>query len=140
MAKDKEKSKRKSNAGRPPKQIDYKRLDSMCAIQCTGEECAAILDMSYLLMNQKLKEDGHGNFLEYYAIKAAGGKASLRRRQYKAAMDGQPTMLVWLGKQWLGQTDKSDYSVHGPGGGPIKTENKNWTINVVKPDAKPTDT
>ena len=136
MSKDKEKNK----GGRPPKKIDYTALDKMCYLQCTGEECAAMLEMSYLLLNQKLKEDGHDGFLGYYAIKSQGGKSSLRRRQYKAAMDGQPTMLVWLGKQWLGQEDKRDVSLHGADGGAIKTENKHWTINVVKPDAKPTDT
>ncbi len=30
---------------------------------------------------------------------------SLRRRQYSAAMDGNSTMLIWLGKQWLGQKE-----------------------------------
>ena len=36
------------------------------------------------------------------------GLASLRRRQFKAAQDGNATMLIWLGKQYLGQTDKQD--------------------------------
>ena len=39
------------------------------------------------------------------------GKASLRRKQYEVAMGGNCTMLVWLGKQYLGQTDKIDASV-----------------------------
>jgi hypothetical protein len=34
--------------------------------------------------------------------------ASLKRRQYSTAMDGNITMLIWLGKQYLGQTDKTD--------------------------------
>jgi len=33
---------------------------------------------------------------------------SLRRIQYSTAMEGNATMLVWLGKNWLGQTDKLD--------------------------------
>jgi len=31
---------------------------------------------------------------------------SLRRRQYTTAMDGNTAMLIWLGKNWLGQTDQ----------------------------------
>lgn len=31
---------------------------------------------------------------------------SLRRAQYQAAMKGNTSMLIWLGKQDLGQTDK----------------------------------
>jgi hypothetical protein len=33
---------------------------------------------------------------------------SLRRKQYSTAMEGNATMLVWLGKNWLSQTDKMD--------------------------------
>ena len=32
-------------------------------------------------------------------------KHSLRRKQIDVAMQGNPTMLIWLGKQYLGQTD-----------------------------------
>jgi hypothetical protein len=38
----------------------------------------------------------------------AVGRMSLRRKQWKAAEDGNTTMLVWLGKQYLGQSDKSE--------------------------------
>lgn len=34
------------------------------------------------------------------------GRASLRRAQFLAALKGDRTMLIWLGKQLLGQTDK----------------------------------
>lgn len=92
----------------PPKkkQIDYAQLDKLCAIQCTGEECAAFLGMDYDTLNNRLKEDGGAGFSDYYAQKSAGGKVSLRRKQYqKAVEEGNPTMLIWLGKQWLGQKD-----------------------------------
>jgi hypothetical protein len=36
------------------------------------------------------------------------GRASLRRLQYKAAENGNPTMQIWLGKQWLGQKDRTE--------------------------------
>ena len=78
----------------------------MCAIQCTGEECAAILDVSYEHLNNQLKKDGNGGFLDYFKQKGANGKMSLRRKQYDLASSGNPTMLIWLGKQWLGQADR----------------------------------
>ena len=95
-----------NKGGRPTKPIDYTKLDAMCAIHCTGEECAAILDMSYEHLNNQLKRDGNGGFLDYFKLKGANGKMSLRRKQYDQAMSGNPTMLIWLGKQWLNQTDK----------------------------------
>lgn len=97
-----------SLGGRPEKEIDYKTLDSLCKIQCTGEECASFLDMDYDTLNNALKRDGFGGFSDYFSKKAPGGRISLRRRQFKEAMDGNSTMLVWLGKNWLGQTDKTE--------------------------------
>jgi hypothetical protein len=34
------------------------------------------------------------------------GKASLRRQQWALAQKGDKTMLIWLGKQYLGQRDQ----------------------------------
>ena len=97
-----------SKRGAKPKKIDYSKLDAMCAIHCTGEECAAILNIDYDTLNAALKRDGNVNFSEYFKLKGANGKMSLRRKQYDQAMSGNSTMLIWLGKQWLGQAEKVD--------------------------------
>jgi len=103
------KAKKKVNkGGRPKIAIDYKKLDTMCAMQCTGEECASILDVSYEHLNNQLKKDGNGGFLDYFKQKSANGKMSLRRKQFEVANNGNPTMLIWLGKQWLGQLEKPE--------------------------------
>lgn len=97
---------KKKKGGAPKKLIDYSKLDKLCAIHCTGEECAAILEVDYDTLNNSLKSDGFGGFSDYFKKKSASGKMSLRRRQYTKAVDeGNPTMLIWLGKQWLGQKD-----------------------------------
>lgn len=98
----------KNLGGRPRAYIDYEKLEKLCQIHCTGEECAAILDVDYDTLNRNLIEDGHGGFAEYFKRYSANGKASLRRRQFQAAMDGNTTMLVWMGKQLLGQSDKTE--------------------------------
>ncbi len=86
--------------------VDWPKVESMCQIQCTGEEMASVLGISYDTLERRCKEEFEIPFAEYIQQKAPAGKASLRRRQYKAAMDGNATMLVWLGKNLLGQTDK----------------------------------
>ena len=101
----------KNLGGRPKKPIDYATLDKLCGIQCTGEECAAILGISYEHLNNQLKRDGNGGFLDYFKQKGAQGKMSLRRKQYEVATSGNPTMLIWLGKQWLGQAEKQETEV-----------------------------
>jgi hypothetical protein len=40
------------------------------------------------------------------------GKMSLKRKQWEVAMGGNVTMLIWLGKQNLGQTDKIEQRSH----------------------------
>ena len=47
-------------------------------------------------------------FAEYFKQKASHGRMSLRRKQYTAAIDGNTTMMVWLGKNWLGQSDQPE--------------------------------
>jgi hypothetical protein len=39
------------------------------------------------------------------------GKQDLRRKQQEKAMDGNVTMLIWLGKQRLGQAEKTESKV-----------------------------
>ena len=91
----------------PPKTIiDWKKVESMCKIQCTGEEIAGVLDMDYDTLQNACKRDHKVKFSEYIATKRQGGKASLRRMQWKNADEGGTTMQIWLGKQYLDQLDK----------------------------------
>ncbi len=94
--------------GAPKKQVDYKILDGLCAIQCTGEEIASVLDIDYDTLNTRIKEDTGLTFSDYFKQKQTKGKASLRRFQWKQAEAGDKTMLIWLGKQYLGQKDKQE--------------------------------
>ena len=93
---------------RPRKEINYETLKAMCKIQCTGEECASALDIDYDTLNNHLKEDGHGGFSEFFKRNRGAGLVSLRRMQFKSAEKGNATMQIWLGKQHLGQREKSE--------------------------------
>lgn len=46
------------------------------------------------------------NFADVIKKGRERGKSSLRRKQFEMAMNGNVTMLIWLGKQHLGQTEK----------------------------------
>lgn len=95
----------KNKGGRPRKAIDWKQLEKLCAIHCTGEECASVLGVSYDTLNDAIKRKGYTGFPEYFKKYSGPGKASLRRMQFKSAESGNATMLIWLGKQYLGQRD-----------------------------------
>lgn len=89
-------------------EVDWKLCQNLLRIQCTGEEIAGAMDMSYDTLERACKRDHGIKFAEYSELKRAEGRASLRRAQWKVAQDGNPTMLVWLGKQMLGQRDKHE--------------------------------
>jgi len=95
--------------GRPKIEVDFAEVDKLCQIQCTGEEIASFFEISYDTLERRCKEQFKVSLAEYIKEKSAKGKSSLRRLQWKAAMNGNVTMLIWLGKQYLGQADKTNY-------------------------------
>ena len=95
--------------GRPRKELtdgDFQRLVAMIRIQCTQDEICGVFDMTAETLNTRLEERGEGSFSTLFKKHSDEGKASLRRMQWKAAEAGNPTMLVWLGKNMLDQSDK----------------------------------
>jgi len=88
--------------------------EKLSKLLCTQSEIASVLGVSL----SKLEHDDE--FLRIHKKGMDVGRASVRRLQYKAAEEGNPTMLIWLGKQYLGQSDKQQQEITGPKGGPIK--------------------
>ena len=97
-----------SKGGRPKKEIDFVEFNKLIDLQCTGEEIAGFFNVDYDTLNARVKEEYECSFSDYYKKFNGRGKISLRRLQWKRAEAGSDTMLVWLGKQVLGQTDKQD--------------------------------
>jgi hypothetical protein len=101
----------KRPVGRPRKDLtdkEWEMLLSMLRINCTQVECCSVMDMDEDTLERNIKERGFVNFSELYKRYSGQGKTSLRRLQYASAEAGNVTMQIWLGKQWLGQTDKSE--------------------------------
>jgi len=102
--------------GRPKKKLDYDLIARLSSIQCTQEEIALTLGVC----RETLERDAE--FCRIYKTKINEGKASLRRMQWQAANDGDKTMLVWLGKQYLSQSDKRGVKITGKDGGAVEIE------------------
>lgn len=88
----------KKPVGRPKKEIDTDMVEKLASIFCTNEEIAEIVGCH--------RDTLADNFSAYIKKGREHGKMSLRRKQYEKAMTGNTTMLIWLGKQFLGQSDK----------------------------------
>jgi len=95
--------------GRPRKNINPEIVEALARIQCTDSEIAAVLDVNERTIQR--------NFAAILKKGREAGKQSLKRMQYKLAEEGNATMQIWLGKQYLGQKDKVEHT--GKGGGPI---------------------
>jgi len=98
---------KKNPGGRPRIEIDIENLRGLAVIHCTQDEIAAVLKISTSTLDRMLA-DKDGKYWCAYKEGLASGKKSLRRAQVAAAMKGNSTMLVWLGKQILGQRDMPD--------------------------------
>lgn len=91
---------------RPAKKIEAEQFESLCNLQCTLTEIAGFFKCSEDTIENWCKRTYSMNFSECYKKYSQNGKISLRRAQWRLAEKGNASMLIWLGKQWLGQTDK----------------------------------
>ena len=92
---------------RPKKVIDKSSFEKLCALQCTEEEICSFLDITDKTLTAWCKSEYNKSFSEIFKIKREIGKMSLRRNQFRLA-ETNPTMAIWLGKQYLGQKDNKD--------------------------------
>jgi hypothetical protein len=93
--------------GRPRIEIDLEQFKGLCSIQCTLVEIADWFKCSEDTIENWCKRELGMLFSEAYKKYSVGGKISIRRSQFKMA-EHNATMAIWLGKQYLGQTDKQE--------------------------------
>lgn len=94
------------------KNIDKVQFEKLCAMFCTNEEICAFFGVSHDTMLRWCQKTYGMTFEDTYKVKNAMGRVSLRRAQMELAKTN-PTMAIWLGKVYLGQSeeqkeDKSD--------------------------------
>jgi len=94
----------KPDNGRPPTAIDLDKVFELAKIGCTQSEIYSVLKV-----NKETWRTAKKNNPVIQETLVAGreeGNASLRRKQLQVAMQGNPQMLVWLGKNKLKQSDR----------------------------------
>lgn len=88
--------------GRPKKDVllTEEQIRYFASIGCTDEEIAEAAGLTRSTLQRRfgaaLKEG------------RASLRTKLRKAQIAAALNGNVTMLIWLGKQYLGQRDRHD--------------------------------
>lgn len=90
---------------RPVIEIKKEQFESLCNLQCTLDEIAGFFKCSHDTIERWCKKTYGEGFAYIYKVYSQNGKISLRRLQFKLA-EKSYAMAIWLGKQYLGQTDK----------------------------------
>lgn len=98
------KTSEKRKMGRPKAEIDWNLFEQLCGIQCTQSEMASMLKINVDTLRDRVEENYNDTFSTIYKKFTENGKCSLRRNQF-ALSKTNTAMAIWLGKQWLGQTD-----------------------------------
>jgi hypothetical protein len=101
---------------RPKAKIDWDEAGEMISAGCDGVQVAAYFgihpDTLYMACEKELKM----GFSAYLQTKRATGDAMLLKTQFELALkEKDRTMLVWLGKQRLGQREKQDTDITSGG-------------------------
>ena len=110
----------KNGRGRPAKEIPLDELERACRLMPTDEDLALMFDVDVRTIERRQKKKAFRAAMERGKAQA---RESLRRAQFRVALgEGRSatTMLIWLGKQHLGQKDKIVNEHSGLEGGPIQ--------------------
>jgi len=100
----------KGKGGRPKKHLEdlkfdgWDQLDALI-IWASEEYCAEKLGIHIETLANKIKEKHGCSFPEYKRKRQEPMRVNLLKKQYDVAMQGNVSMLIWLGKNYLGQSD-----------------------------------
>lgn len=103
-------TKQGSKMGRPRIEIDENQFKKLCEYMCTLEEIAGIFNCSEDTIERWCKRTFDMTFADAYKKYSAEGRMSLRRKQFALA-ETSAAMAIFLGKNYLGQTDKVEGKV-----------------------------
>lgn len=86
--------------GRPLKPIDAEMVRKLAKIGCTQRDIAEFFGVAHSVISERFRTD--------FQLGSAQSKISLRRAQFKRALQGSDTMLIHLGRSVLSQGYQAD--------------------------------
>ena len=94
-----EKDENHKKVGRPPTLLNRNQIISLARLHCTMQEMADFFECHVDTLRD--------NFSKEIDKGRSEGNISLRRKQWEVAIEnGNTVMLIWLGKQMLGQVNE----------------------------------
>ena len=94
-----------NKAGRPKLELNEEQVYKLASLNVTVKDIADVLGCS--------KSALENNYLDVINEGRANLRTSILRKQYEVGItDGNVTMLIWMGKQHLGQADKKAVEIN----------------------------
>lgn len=85
-------------------EINLDELEKLCMLHCSDKELADWFGVTTRTIERRRTEPDFAAVMDRGKSK---GKISLRRAQMRLVDEGNAVMSIFLGKQWLGQTDQA---------------------------------
>ena len=97
--------------GRPPIEFDLKQVKMCGYFHATYETMADLFGCSVDTIRRNMQDD-EGEFCKAFKTGNSQGKMKLSEAQWHCAITKHnATLLIWLGKQYLGQRDAPDTDI-----------------------------
>lgn len=93
--------------------IDWKLVGRLLQAGNSGVGIASRLGIHENTLYGRCKEDLQMDFVAFRAQKKVEGNDLIHTKQFDVAMAGNVSMLIWIGKQRLGQSDRNDLTSDG---------------------------
>lgn len=84
--------------------IDKRTFEKLCGMLLTKKELADFFGVALANLEAFCRDAYSMSFADVYDVYSADGKARIRQMQMRLA-ETNPTMAIWLGKQYLGQKE-----------------------------------
>lgn len=91
---------------RPEVNFSWQTLDAVLQYGANLTDCAEFCNCSEDTVQRRIKEHFQMTFHEYRKRKMAKLKMSIVKKQVDKALEGDNTMLIWVGKNLCEQSDK----------------------------------
>lgn len=91
--------------GRPKRVVDASRIDELASIGMKTTDISVLTGIPETTLTRR--------FGALFAKRRAEKRTELIQKQWDVALAGDRTMMIWLGKNYAGQTDKADVTSAG---------------------------
>ena len=129
------KKKNPKNKGGRPRIVftddNWKEFENLCALQCTELEITEWFGIDDKTLTQLLQKKYDKSFSEVFKQKRTKGLISLRRRQFQMS-ETIPSLAIFLGKNYLGQSDRQIIEHSGSIENKIRNMNQETRENRIK--------